>query len=99
MVCAGSLDTFQVFVWAVRTARLLDVLAAHEGPVVALAFSPAAPLLASGSWDRTVRTWDVFRRAHFVIGIGIGLARRAAAGLRVVGSHRAHLGCVHARLL
>ena len=64
MVCAGSLDTFQIFVWAVRTARLLDVLAAHEGPVVALAFSPAAPLLASGSWDRTVRTWDVFRRAQ-----------------------------------
>lgn len=64
VVCAGSLDTFQVFVWAVRTARLLDVLAAHEGPVVALAFSPAAPLLASGSWDRTVRTWDVFRRAQ-----------------------------------
>ncbi|KAK9845761.1 hypothetical protein WJX81_001752 [Elliptochloris bilobata] len=60
VVCAGSLDTFQIFVWAVRTARLLDVLAAHEGPVVALAFSPAAPLLASGSWDRTVRTWDVF---------------------------------------
>lgn len=63
MVCAGSLDTFQVFVWAVRTARMLDVLAAHEGPVVALAFSPTQPLLASGSWDKTVRTWDVFRHA------------------------------------
>jgi len=45
VVVAGSLDTFQVYVWAV-------------GP----AFSPAQPLLASASWDRTVRTWDVFRR-------------------------------------
>ena len=63
VVCAGSLDTFQIFVWALRTGRLLDVLAAHEGPVCALGFSPAQPLLASASWDKTVRTWDVFRRA------------------------------------
>jgi len=62
VVVAGSLDTFQVYVWAVRPARLLDAQAGHEGPVVALAFSPAQPLLASASWDRTVRTWDVFRR-------------------------------------
>ena len=54
VICAGSLDTFQIFVWATKTARLLDVLAAHEGPVVALAFSPTQPLLASGSWDKTV---------------------------------------------
>ena len=52
VICAGSLDTFQIFVWATKTARLLDVLAAHEGPVVALAFSPTQPLLASGSWIR-----------------------------------------------
>ena len=61
VICAGSLDTFQIFVWATKTGRLLDVLAAHEAPVVVLAFSPAQPLLASGSWDKTVRTWDVFR--------------------------------------
>lgn len=63
MVVAGSMDSFQIFVWAVKTARLLDVLAAHEGPVVALAFSPTQPLLASASWDGTVRTWDIFRCA------------------------------------
>lgn len=59
-MCAGSLDTFQIFVWSVKTGRLLDILAAHEGPVVALAFSPTQALLASVSWDRTLRTWDVF---------------------------------------
>ena len=63
VVVAGSMDSFQIFVWAVKTARLLDVLAAHEGPVVALAFSPTQPLLASASWDGTVRTWDIFRCA------------------------------------
>ena len=61
VVCAGTLDTFQIYVWAVRTGRLLDLLAAHEGPVAQLAFSPTQSLLASCSWDHTVRTWDVFR--------------------------------------
>jgi WD40 repeat protein len=55
------MDTFQIFVWAMKTARLLDVMAAHEGPVVDMAFSPVQPLLATASWDKTVRTWDVFR--------------------------------------
>lgn len=49
---AGSQDTFQIFAWSLKTGRLLDVLAAHEGPVVALQFAPNAPLLASASWDK-----------------------------------------------
>jgi periodic tryptophan protein 2 len=60
IVVAGSSDSFQIFVWSLKTGRLLDVLAAHEGPVIALSFAPGASLLASGSWDKTVRTWDVF---------------------------------------
>lgn len=60
IVVAGSSDSFQIFVWSLKTGRLLDVLAAHEGPVIALSFAPNASLLASGSWDKTVRTWDVF---------------------------------------
>jgi WD40 repeat protein len=50
----------QIMVWSLRTGRLLDVLSGHEGPVYGLSFSPTAALLASSSWDRTVRTWDVF---------------------------------------
>ena len=61
VICAGCLDTFQICVWSVRTGRLLDILAGHEGPVCSLAFTPAQSLLASASWDKTVRTWDVFR--------------------------------------
>lgn len=50
----------QIYVWAIRTGQLLDVLAAHEGPAVSLSFNPARQLLASASWDKTVRLWDVF---------------------------------------
>ncbi|KAG1745306.1 WD40 repeat-like protein [Suillus lakei] len=67
VVAAGSTDTFEVFMWSVQTGKLLDILAGHEAPVSALAFSPTgANQLASGSWDRTVRIWSVFGRSRAV---------------------------------
>lgn len=60
VVVAGSQDTWEIYVWSVKTGRLTDKLAGHEGPVAGLAFSPSGPLLASASWDHTLRTWDVF---------------------------------------
>jgi len=38
----------------------LQILAGHEGPVSSLAFSTSRAMLASGSWDKTVKLWDVF---------------------------------------
>ncbi|KAG6817113.1 hypothetical protein H0H87_012634 [Tephrocybe sp. NHM501043] len=67
VVAAGSTDSFEVFLWSVQTGKLLDVLAGHEGPVSSLAFSPSgANQLASGSWDKTVRLWNVFGRSRAV---------------------------------
>ena len=66
VITAGSTDSFEVFLWSVQTGKLLDVLAGHEGPVNSLAFSPTTNILASGSWDKTVRVWDVFSRSHAV---------------------------------
>ncbi|XP_076921668.1 periodic tryptophan protein 2 [Bidens hawaiensis] len=60
VICAGTLDSFEIFVWSMKTGRLLDVLSGHEGPVHGLMFSPTSAILASSSWDRTVRLWDVF---------------------------------------
>jgi periodic tryptophan protein 2 len=66
VIAAGSTDSFEVFLWSVQTGKLLDVLAGHEGPVSSLTFSPTTDVLASGSWDKTVRVWDVFSRSHAV---------------------------------
>lgn len=67
VVAAGSTDTFEVFMWSVQTGKLLDILAGHEAPVSALAFSPTgANQLASGSWDRTIRLWSIFGRSRAV---------------------------------
>lgn len=63
IVCAGSLDSFEIFLWSVQTGKLLDILTGHTAPVAALAFSPTGNQLASASWDRTVRLWSVFGRS------------------------------------
>lgn len=36
-----------------------QVLGGHESPVSCLCFSPVQSLLASASWDRTIRLWDM----------------------------------------
>lgn len=59
LICAGSKDDFGIFLWSMQTGRLLEILAGHRGPVVSLAFSSKDSLLASGSWDGTVRLWNV----------------------------------------
>ena len=43
-----------------KTGRMLDILSGHQGPVTSLSFSPESALLASGSWDKSVRLWDVY---------------------------------------
>lgn len=64
VVCAGSIDSFDIHIWSVQTGQLLDQLSGHEGPVSSLAFSPDAGTLVSGSWDKTVRVWNIFARTQ-----------------------------------
>lgn len=62
LVCAGSLNDFDIHIWNLQTSQLVDELSGHEGPVSALEFSPDGAYLLSGSWDHTVRLWNFFGR-------------------------------------
>ena len=64
VVCAGSIDSFEIHIWSVQTGQLLDQLAGHEGPVSSLAFAPNGGVVVSGSWDHTVRIWNIFDRTQ-----------------------------------
>ncbi|KAJ7581396.1 WD repeat protein [Mycena floridula] len=69
VVVAGSVDTFEVFMWSVQ-GTLLDVLSGHTAPVSSLAF--VGNTLYSGSWDGTVRAWTVFSRTRTSEPISVG---------------------------
>lgn len=64
VICAGSIDSFDIHIWSVQTGQLLDRLAGHEGPVSSLAFAPNGGVVVSGSWDHTVRIWSIFDRTQ-----------------------------------
>lgn len=64
VVCAASLDSFDIHIWSVQTGQLLDRLAGHEAPISSLAFAPFGGIVVSGSWDQTVRLWNIFGRSQ-----------------------------------
>lgn len=64
IVVAGSQEEFEIFVWSVQTGALLDSLAGHEGPISCLAFGAEGSVLASSSWDKTIRIWSIFSRTQ-----------------------------------
>ena len=58
VVCAGAMDPPEIYVWSLRSGKLLDTLSGHTGPISSLSFH--SPLLASSSWDHTVCVWDPY---------------------------------------
>lgn len=62
IVCAGTFDPFDIYMWSLQTGKVLDVLSGHKGPVVQLTFNPEQGKLASASWDGTVKLWDVYKK-------------------------------------
>ncbi|GMM35753.1 snoRNA-binding rRNA-processing protein [Saccharomycopsis crataegensis] len=64
VVVATALGSDEVFVWSVQTGQLLDSLTGHEAPVIQVSFGKERPVLASASWDKTVRVWDIFGRSQ-----------------------------------
>ncbi|CAI5755659.1 unnamed protein product [Candida verbasci] len=67
ILVGGSQDTFEIYVWSVQTGQLLDSLTGHEGPISCLSFGMEnSSILASSSWDKTIRIWNIFARNQTV---------------------------------
>ena len=39
IICAGSLDPYNVYIWSLRTGQLMESLSGHTAPISSLAFS------------------------------------------------------------
>lgn len=50
--------SFSVYVWSLQRGELKYVLKGHNDSITAVKFSPAAPILASGSQDGTLKIWN-----------------------------------------
>lgn len=86
IVCAGSQDSFEIFVWNVQTGQLLDTLSGHTGPISHLQFSKENGILASASWDKTIRIWSIFSRSQDVEPIEV-FADVTSLTIRYDGKH------------
>ncbi|KAJ4490343.1 nuclear distribution protein nudF [Lentinula aciculospora] len=58
LIISGSNDC-NIKIWSALTGKCLRTLQGHEALVRALAFDPAIGLLASASYDKSVRVWDI----------------------------------------
>jgi glucose repression regulatory protein TUP1 len=60
-IAAGSLDN-SVMIWDFSNGTLvkrLDGADGHRNSVYSVAFSPDGKSLISGSWDKTIKMWDL----------------------------------------
>lgn len=62
IIAAGCSDgDFEIYLFQLRTSKLLEVLSGHTGPITSLSFSPLGTgELVSSSWDGTTRIWSTF---------------------------------------
>tara|TARA_B110000208_G_scaffold187397_1_gene245326 strand:+ start:40 stop:2919 length:2880 start_codon:yes stop_codon:yes gene_type:complete len=88
VVVAGAVQPFDIYMWHLRTGRLIEVLPGHTGPVATLAFAPASSseaMLASGSWDKTVKLWSLYQKKAASGGTGAIGERAMAEGTSIGG--------------
>lgn len=60
IVAVGSQLLNRIFLFAVQTGRVVDILQGHETAITCLAFHPSGTTLASGGLDNYLVFWDLF---------------------------------------
>lgn len=69
-LAASGGDDFAVIIWHVSERTVVHRLEGHQGKVTAVQASPDGALLASASWDGTLRLWGVGSGAE--VGVLVG---------------------------
>jgi WD40 repeat protein len=81
-------------IWDIAAERTLCIFEGHEEIVMSLDFSRDGRLIISGSWDNTVRIWDMETKQHEMLSI-------TAVDVRVIVIYRrvwhANARCVYGR--
>jgi len=62
IVCAGSMDPFNVYLWTLKTGELIDVLSGHSAPISGVLFSEPDDKLITSSWDSFIRLWNIYSK-------------------------------------
>ncbi|KAG8986232.1 hypothetical protein FRB90_004146, partial [Tulasnella sp. 427] len=57
-VAVGSPES-RIGIYSTSSGRLVEVLSGHKGPVSGILWSADGSRLLSGSWDKSVKLWDV----------------------------------------
>ena len=60
---ASAAEDGTINLWDAASRRLVATLEGHTGVIAALSFNSQGRVLASGSWDKTARLWDVDAQA------------------------------------
>jgi eukaryotic-like serine/threonine-protein kinase len=69
----------RIYIWNTRTGLSRSVLEGHESRVIALGFNHAGTLLASTSWDDSLRLWDTASWKQIVLASGTSYELRFSA--------------------
>lgn len=64
IVSGGGVNDRTVRIWDAATGNILKVLSGHTNAVTAVCFSPDGKYVVSGSYDGTVKFWDVLTGAN-----------------------------------